>query len=991
MMAAKFPPVLTLLFCGFLAEAGPVEAGTVCHGMVCRTTAAGTAPFVVRIADDEAAEPDALPEPSAIDDVAVEMRFEGLAENGDGIVLVSGSRVPEGAAVMVGGARVAAERDGRFSHRLTLPPGDHEIAVQIAGSGRTVEIARRINIPLDDWFYVALADLTAGLRWGDGGIEKAADGEFGDAYASGRLAFYIKGKIRGRVLLTAAADTGEGSLAEMFKGLDGKDPRQLLRRIDPDDYYPVYGDDSSAVDDAPTRGKFYVRLERDENRVMWGEFRSRMAGTRLLAQDRLLYGAEARYRSESKTAGGESRSAVTAYAAQPGTVMHREELRATGGSAYFLRYRDLTPGSETVAVEYRDPASDYVLARKPLRSGFDYDLDATQGLLLLTAPLPGEDGGRAVHLTVSYEFTPVAGDADGYAAGGRAEQWLGDGLRVGATALDDSTGAVDARLIGADIRVGRSDRLYLEAEVAWSDGGGFVSTQSIDGGLTHDGEDAFAAGHAMAYRVEGGADLAQLTDDAIAGRASAYYERRGAGFSAPSVTAASREERFGSAVSVDVSETLAVSLAYAEGRDELGRRGDATARIDWRWLADTSLYAFGVATLLQEGNRSGGNRAGAGVATALSENVRWSAELSDGDGGIGGRTQLSYRPAPDESWYLGYALDNAATMPGQSAGENPGALVAGARRRFSDRWTAFAENSADLFGRERSLSQTYGATFAPDANWSLSASAATGTVENRTVDPSTGQRHENVSRTALAATLSYRDGEVVTARLKAEARFDDTGDGVGDADSYYLGGRLALSISDDWRLFANLDMVLTDANETLLGGDYAEAAFGYAWRPADGDRFNALVKYSFLYDLPAAGQRDAAGNDDGPAQRSHIFSADASYDLTAMLTLGGKLGARLGEERPRDGTGGWSDSNAVLAIVRADFRVVKNWDALVEGRVLWLGEEAGTELGLVAAIYRHLGENMKIGAGYNFGVFSDDLRDLTLDNSGIFVNVIGKF
>ena len=58
----------------------------------------------------------------------------------------------------------------------------------------------------------------------------------------------------------------------MFKGLDEKDPKSLLSRIDPDDYYAVYGDDSVAIEDAPTRGKFYVRLERGESRVSVGQF-----------------------------------------------------------------------------------------------------------------------------------------------------------------------------------------------------------------------------------------------------------------------------------------------------------------------------------------------------------------------------------------------------------------------------------------------------------------------------------------------------------------------------------------------------------------------------------------------------------------------------------------------------------------------------------------------------------------------------------------------
>ena len=47
--------------------------------------------------------------------------------------------------------------------------------------------------------------------------------------------------------------------------------------------------------------------------------------------------------------------------------------------------------------------------------------------------------------------------------------------------------------------------------------------------------------------------------------------------------------------------------------------------------------------------------------------------------------------------------------------------------------------------------------------------------------------------------------------------------------------------------------------------------------------------------------------------------------------------------------------------------------------------------GALAGAYRHIGDNLKIGVGYNFGKFSDDLRDVTLYDEGVFVNVIGKF
>ncbi|UXN73582.1 hypothetical protein N8D56_22800 [Devosia sp. A8/3-2] len=86
--------------------------------------------------------------------------------------------------------------------------------------------------------------------------------EYDNIYSKGRLAFYVKGKIKGEYLLTAAADTDEEELQELFGNIGKRNPRDFLRHLDPDDYYPVYGDDSTMVEDAPTSGKFYVRLER---------------------------------------------------------------------------------------------------------------------------------------------------------------------------------------------------------------------------------------------------------------------------------------------------------------------------------------------------------------------------------------------------------------------------------------------------------------------------------------------------------------------------------------------------------------------------------------------------------------------------------------------------------------------------------------------------------------------------------------------------------
>jgi len=49
------------------------------------------------------------------------------------------------------------------------------------------------------------------------------------------------------------------------------------------------------------------------------------------------------------------------------------------------------------------------------------------------------------------------------------------------------------------------------------------------------------------------------------------------------------------------------------------------------------------------------------------------------------------------------------------------------------------------------------------------------------------------------------------------------------------------------------------------------------------------------------------------------------------------------------------------------------------------------KFGALAGIYRHVGDNAKIGAGYSFSKFSDDLRDFDADSDGFFINLVGKF
>jgi hypothetical protein len=966
-----------------------------------------------------------------------------------GAVTVFGRNVLGEDAVTVMGEVVPVDAEGKFVVQRILPPGDHDISVGVLNEkSKGLEFHRDINIPSSDWFYVGLADVTVGKRFGDDGIENVKQGEFDSVYSKGRLAFYLKGKMKGRTILTAAADTGEDKLQNLFKGFDGKDPKQFLKRIDPDAYYPVYGDDSAQVEDAPTRGKFYVRLERGDSAVMWGNFKTRITGSRFLRNERALYGGSAVYKSETQAPGGDRSTEVDVYAAQPGTLPAHDELRGTGGSAYFLKHQDVTIGSETVNIITRDSITNRVLDRRQLRFGVDYDLDHVQGIIILRTPLQSTAagdgvvrslilGGNPVFLTVSYEFTPAASDVKGYVYGGRAQQWLGDHLRVGVTGMNEKTGAADQKMAGVDVHLQKSDGVYVEGEFAQSRGPGFGKSTSADGGLTIDNlATAGQAGRtADAWRLAGHADLGDITNGKLNGALEVVYEHKQGGFSSLEEQVTDAKDTLSVKGNVELTETVSMGGEYAElhmagGKmdreaelhsevalgdhvyfapgvrhsvkkdpagtvENIGQRTDVGGKLTYKVDDDRSAYMFGQGTVARSGGRKRNDRLGVGGETRLTEKTTLAGEASFGSSGLGGLANLGYQPTADDNYYIGYRLDpdrdGALGANSILSGDDLGQIVAGTRHRVSEQVLVFAEDSYDMFGDKRTLAQTYGVDYTPNARWSFGGNAEWGRIVDQSIDAATGVKRSDFDRKALGVSAAYKAENGNTGRVKSEMRLEDSEDGTRDMTSYLFAANIGIKHNENWRFIGTIDAVLADATDTTRDGRYVETALGYAYRPVEHDKLNALFKYTFLYDLPGKDQVGVDGTTAGLEQISHIFGADVSYDVTDVLTMGAKYGFRIGDTRPRDRSSDWEQGSAHLGIIRADLTVIKNWDVLAEGRVLYAPDSESVNIGALAAIYRHLGDNFKVGVGYNIGSFSDDLRDITKDDHGIFINAIGKF
>ncbi|MGZ3159935.1 MAG: OmpA family protein, partial [Burkholderiaceae bacterium] len=199
-----------------------------------------------------------------------------------GTVTVNGTHLKTGQRVEALGLELPVDPNGKFAIKQIMPNGPHTVEVKVTeADGRFTTFRRNLTIAKDDWFYVALGDLTVGRNQvaGPASLVTTDTQHYDDrVYVDGRGAFYLKGKIKGDYLLTASADTREQPIDQLFSNFSSKDPRYLLRNINPDLYYPVYGDDSTTVDDAPTQGKFFVKLEKGDSHIMWGNFQASWSG-----------------------------------------------------------------------------------------------------------------------------------------------------------------------------------------------------------------------------------------------------------------------------------------------------------------------------------------------------------------------------------------------------------------------------------------------------------------------------------------------------------------------------------------------------------------------------------------------------------------------------------------------------------------------------------------------------------------------------------------
>ncbi|MEW6095090.1 MAG: SdrD B-like domain-containing protein [bacterium] len=421
--------------------------------------------------------------------------------------------------------------DAQREVELILPKGEYNIQVtsyrtQVTGDNQAEKGAelktqsvqqeawneqtaytKHIKVGDDYLFFVAMGDAKMGYNFHQGHIEPVQhEDKFQEGFWSeGRFAYYLKGKIKGKYLITSSFDTQ-------------RDKKELFKYIDPDKYYPVYGD-SSSVDyrATDTQGTLYLLIEWDKSQFLHGNYHTTLTDTELAQFSRTLYGEKVHLESVSTTKFASPRTKLIVFRARAHQKAAHNEFAGTGGSLYYLKNKDIIEGSEKVKIEVRDKISGLVLATEEMKEGVDYEIDYPNGRIIFWQPISSISesssiisshllDGNPVYVIVDYEYDAKGKYNEG-TVGAHIQKSLSDYLMVGGTYVKEELQKENYELQGVDTTLHLGKDITLTAEYAETKSeatGNFIST---DGGLsfTELPTDEYAKG--KAYGLKGTAHL----------------------------------------------------------------------------------------------------------------------------------------------------------------------------------------------------------------------------------------------------------------------------------------------------------------------------------------------------------------------------------------------------------------------------------------------------------------------------------------------------
>jgi large repetitive protein len=767
----------------------------------------------------------------------------------------------------------------------------------------------------------------------------------GKAEAGARAALYLKGKVKGDYLLTLAYDSN-------------KDVKEtLFRDIQPEEYYPVYGDSSMKGFDAQSTSRLYVRVDHGQSHVMYGDFSTQAAqqdalSPRLGNYNRSLTGAK--WHQES----GLGR--LDGFVSRNNSRQVVDELAARGVSGpYILSHLPYLQNSERIEIITRSRDQESLIIKTLAQSRFsDYAIEPLTGRILFKGPIPTYDTDLNPNFVrVSYEVEQGGIDSWVYGISGQTNST--NSIILGGAWVKDHNLSDPFDLISTHLGIKLDDKTRLIAETA--------QTKTLDSGIGH------------AHRIELKREDGNL-------QVQASVVQSDSSFKNPSASIAAGRTEAGAKLSYKIDEVNQVKAEYAHTKDEAlsGVREGVSIAIEHSF--ESNLRAeIGLRNSKQSEIPATSTNPSTPLTTFTSVRLKLAGQIS-------GLSQASLYGEAEQD--IGAENKHLAALGGDYKLANGGRLY-GRHEFISSLGNHYSLNS----NQQRNLT-----VLGADTSYMQGGQLFS---EYRLRDALTGREAE--------AAMGLRNTWRVSEGLAFQTGFERVHafNGASNNESVSVNGGVEYSANPDWKTSARLELRSSPTSDSLLGtvgiatkldkewtllsrdllsiSRSSSAAdktqnrlqVGLAYRDLGTNVWNGLMRLEHRYEKTS----ELTGLNS--KRNIVITAAHMNYQPSRPITLSSYYASKWACEKSN---GLNSSYNLHLLGARATYEVAADWDLGISLFTQFSGDYRSRHEGFGSEVGHKLTRNLWLAGGYNwFGFHDADLGGSLYTNPGVYLRLRLKF